>query len=83
MIVNETGQVSTPASPFADMIRSAAEATGVNFNYLFQQVFSPVLHIRGVMELSLQTFHLKPCLRALLFEPLIHTAIWHRQILAR
>ena len=37
MIVNETGQVSTPASPFADMIRSAAEATGVNFNYLFQQ----------------------------------------------
>ena len=37
MIVNETGQTGAPANPFADMIRSAADATGVNFNYLFQQ----------------------------------------------
>lgn len=37
MIVNETTSSGSASHPFSDMIRAAADATGVNFNYLFRQ----------------------------------------------
>jgi hypothetical protein len=37
MIVNDTTTAGTSANPFTDLIKSAADATGVNFNYLFKQ----------------------------------------------
>lgn len=37
MIVNDTTGAGSNTNPFTDMIRAAADATGVNFNYLFKQ----------------------------------------------
>lgn len=37
MIVNETTKASATSNPFTDVIRAAADATGVNFSYLFRQ----------------------------------------------
>ena len=37
MILNDTTSAGSAANPFTDLIKSAADATGVNFNYLFKQ----------------------------------------------
>ncbi len=37
MIVNDTTAAGSATNPFTDLIKSAADATGVNFNYLYKQ----------------------------------------------
>ncbi|MEI6572419.1 MAG: transglycosylase SLT domain-containing protein [Alphaproteobacteria bacterium] len=37
MIVNDATPAGQAANPFSDLIRTAADATGVNFNYLYKQ----------------------------------------------
>ena len=37
MIINDTTAAGSSANPISDMIKAAADATGVNFNYLFKQ----------------------------------------------
>lgn len=37
MIINDATSAGQAANPFTDLIKSAADATGVNFNYLYKQ----------------------------------------------
>ena len=37
MIVNDSTAAGSASNPFTDLIKAAADATGVNFNYLFKQ----------------------------------------------
>ena len=37
MIVNDSTAAGSASNPFTDLIKAAADATGVNFNYLYKQ----------------------------------------------